>query len=86
MKDYPVDHRGYGPDREIEHYLGFPPGRLRKMRHQANAPAYIKIGASVRTSYAAADRYMAERARSCNPFIPPEQCPGTDGPADHSGT
>lgn len=59
---YPVDPRGYATDPELEVYLGFRPGRLRKLRHYGEAPAFIKVGRSVRTSYAAADVWMAERA------------------------
>ena len=63
MESYPVDDRGYAPDAKIEEYLGLVPGRLRKLRHAGDAPAFVKIGATVRTSYAAADAWAAERAR-----------------------
>ncbi len=59
---YPVDSRGYGDDRAIAAYMGVSPGRLRKLRHEGRAPRAVRIGRSVRTSFAAADAYMAERA------------------------
>lgn len=64
-KTYPVDDRGYATDAEGEAYLRIGRGQLRKHRHYGTGPRFVRIGRSVRTSYAELDRWVAETARTC---------------------
>lgn len=61
---YPVDGRGYTNTPGAADYTGMSVPWLNKARHFGNGPAYIKIGAAVRYSFAALDAWAAKHART----------------------
>ena len=62
---YPVDERGYMDSKDLADYKKQSVSKINKDRHFGVGTPFVRFGASIRYSYAAADAEAADNQHTC---------------------